>query len=78
MFGCNFVHATYDNSSGSSSQTINQFRERFPDKICSSFSLLPNVETTNTIEIYNFAFSLHQLIENCDFVMLFDYQAIEN
>ncbi|CAD8091105.1 unnamed protein product [Paramecium sonneborni] len=77
FFGCNFIHSTYDNSSGQSSHAINQFRERFPSKMCSSFSLIPNIVSTNTIEIYNMTFSLNHLIENSDIVMLFDYGALE-
>ncbi|CAD8079811.1 unnamed protein product [Paramecium sonneborni] len=77
FFGCNFNHSTFDNSSGQSAQAINQYRERFPDKFCSSFSLIPNIISTNAIEIYNMTFSLHHLIENTDVVMLFDYGALE-
>ncbi|CAD8215203.1 unnamed protein product [Paramecium octaurelia] len=63
FFGCHFVHSTFDNSSGSSSSAINQYRKRYFHKLCSSFWMFPNIENTNTIEIYNTAFSLHGLIE---------------
>ncbi|CAD8158324.1 unnamed protein product [Paramecium pentaurelia] len=77
VFGCHFVHSTFDNSSGSSGQAINYYRDRYSDKFSSSFSLIPNIVSTNTIEIYNTTFSFYQLVENCDVVMLFDYGALE-
>ncbi|CAD8138683.1 unnamed protein product [Paramecium octaurelia] len=78
VFGCHFVHSTFDYSSGSSSQALSQYRERYSSKFCSSFSMLPNVVSTNTIEIYNTTFSLYRLIEDCDVVMIFDQEALEN
>ncbi|CAD8214670.1 unnamed protein product [Paramecium octaurelia] len=76
--GCHFVHSTFDNSSGSSASAISGYRDRYFDKFCSTFSILPNIEITNTIEIYNTAFSLHKLIEMCEVVMIFDQRALEN
>ncbi|CAD8214344.1 unnamed protein product [Paramecium octaurelia] len=71
VFGCHFVHSTFENSSGSSSSAINQYRESYYDKFCNTFSIFPNIESTNTIEIYNTAFSLHGLlriaIQQCTF-----------
>ncbi|CAK76657.1 unnamed protein product (macronuclear) [Paramecium tetraurelia] len=79
FFGCQFAHSTYDYSSGSSSVAIDSYKEGYPySPFCSSFSILPNIVSSNTIEIYNTCFSMHKLIEYCDVVMLFDYGALEN
>ncbi|CAD8154283.1 unnamed protein product [Paramecium octaurelia] len=78
FFGCHFTHSTYDYSSGSSSVAIDSYRESYPYKFSSSFSMFPNIVSSNTIEIYNTCFSIYRLVEYCDSVVLFDYGALEN
>jgi tubulin beta len=53
--------------SGMGSLLISKIKEEFPDRILSSFSVLPSAKVSNTVvEPYNATLSVHQLLEFTD------------
>lgn len=52
-------------------------REEYPDRMISTFSVLPSPKVSDTVtEPYNATLSLHQLIENADAVVCLDNDAL--
>jgi tubulin beta len=46
---------------------LSKIREEFPDRIISTFSVVPSPKVSDTVvEPYNATLSTHQLIENTD------------
>jgi len=56
---------------------LSKIREEFPDRIISTFSVLPSPKVSDTVtEPYNAMLSLHQLVENADSVVCLDNDAL--
>jgi tubulin beta len=50
---------------------ITKIREQYPEKIMSTFSVVPSPKVSNAVvEPYNATLSIHQLIENTDSVFV--------
>jgi len=65
--------------SGLGTLLLSKITEEFPDKVMSSFSVLPSPKVSTTIvEPFNAILSLHQLIENADTVTCLDNEALFN
>jgi tubulin beta len=46
---------------------ISKIREEFPDRMMSTFSVVPSPKVSDTVvEPYNATLSIHQLVENAD------------
>lgn len=56
---------------------ISKIREEYPDRIMTSFSVVPSPKVSNTIvEPYNATLSVHQLVENTDETFCIDNEAL--
>merc|ERR1712149_129774 len=56
---------------------ISKVREEYPDRIMSTFSVIPSPKVSDTVvEPYNAVLSFHQLVENADQVMMMDNEAL--
>merc|ERR1719326_764188 len=56
---------------------ISKVREEYPDRIMSTFSIIPSPKVSDTVvEPYNAVLSFHQLVENADEVMMMDNEAL--
>jgi len=65
--------------SGLGTLLVTKIKEDYPDKILSTFSVVPSPKTSDTvIEPYNATLSIHQLIENADSVFCIDNEALFN
>jgi len=65
--------------SGLGTLILTKLREEYPDRMLSTFSVLPSQKVSDTVvEPYNATLSLHQLIENADSVVCLDNQALYN
>jgi len=65
--------------SGLGTLILTKLREEYPDRMISTFSVLPSQKVSDTVvEPYNATLSLHQLIENADSVVCLDNQALFN
>ncbi|KAJ3435645.1 tubulin beta chain [Anaeramoeba flamelloides] len=65
--------------SGMGTLLITRVKEEYPDRMMSSFSIVPSPKVSDTvIEPYNATLSFHHLIENCDEVMCIDNEALMN
>jgi len=63
--------------SGMGTLILTKLREEYPDRMISTFSVLPSQKVSDTVvEPYNATLSLHQLIENADSVVCLDNQAL--
>ncbi|OCH94831.1 beta-tubulin 2 [Obba rivulosa] len=63
--------------SGLGSLLLSKFREEFPDRILSTFSILPSPKVSETVvEPYNALLSIHQLVENSDLAICIDNEAL--
>ncbi|GBE88546.1 Tubulin beta-2 chain [Sparassis crispa] len=63
--------------SGLGSLLLSKFREEFPDRMLSTFSILPSPKVSETVvEPYNALLSIHQLVENSDLTMCIDNEAL--
>ncbi|KAJ1982639.1 structural constituent of cytoskeleton [Dimargaris verticillata] len=63
--------------SGMGTLLISKIREEYPDRMMSTFSVLPSPATSDTIvEPYNTTLSVHQLVENSDETFCIDNQAL--
>ena len=62
--------------SGLGTLIISKIREEYPDRMMSSFSVVPSPKVSEvTVEPYNAVLSIHQLIENTDMTFTFDNEA---
>jgi len=58
---------------------ITKIREQYPEKIMSTFSVVPSPKVSNAVvEPYNATLSFHQLIENTDAVYCIDNDALHD
>ncbi|KAJ1656310.1 Tubulin beta-4A chain [Dispira simplex] len=63
--------------SGMGTLLISKIREEYPDRMMSTFSVMPSPKTSDTIvEPYNATLSVHQLVENADETFCIDNQAL--
>ncbi|CAB4058590.1 TUBB [Lepeophtheirus salmonis] len=63
--------------SGMGTLILTRLREEFPDRIISTFSVLPSPKISeNVVEAYNALLSLHQLIESTDSTFCIDNEAL--
>ncbi|KAL7077097.1 hypothetical protein ACQ4LE_003934 [Meloidogyne hapla] len=63
--------------SGMGTLLIAKIREEFPDRIMSSFSIVPSPKVSDTVvEPYNATLSVHQLVENTDETYCIDNEAL--
>ncbi|KAI0926238.1 Tubulin beta-2 chain [Taiwanofungus camphoratus] len=62
---------------GLGSLLLGKFREEYPDRMLSTFSVLPSPKVSETVvEPYNALLSIHQLVENSDMTMCIDNEAL--
>uniref|UniRef100_A0A914MJ26 GRIP domain-containing protein n=1 Tax=Meloidogyne incognita TaxID=6306 RepID=A0A914MJ26_MELIC len=65
--------------SGMGTLLISKIREEYPDRIMSSFSVVPSPKVSDTVvEPYNAILSLHQLVENTDQTYCIDNEALHD
>ncbi|KAK3579583.1 hypothetical protein CHS0354_015353 [Potamilus streckersoni] len=63
--------------SGMGTLIMSKIREEFPDRIMTSFSVLPSPKVSDTVvEPYNSVLSVHQLVENADQTFCIDNEAL--
>jgi len=63
--------------SGMGTLLLAKIREEYPERLISTFSVLPSPKVTDTVvEPYNATLSIHQLIENADCVFCIDNEAL--
>jgi len=76
--GFQFTHSLGGGTgSGMGTLLITKIREQYPEKIMSTFSVVPSPKVSNAVvEPYNATLSIHQLIENTDSVMCIDNDAL--
>ncbi|OSX58832.1 hypothetical protein POSPLADRAFT_1184527 [Postia placenta MAD-698-R-SB12] len=62
---------------GLGSLLLSKFREEYPDRMISTFSILPSPKVSETVvEPYNALLSIHQLLDNSDLTMCIDNEAL--
>jgi tubulin beta len=63
--------------SGMGTLLIAKIREEYPDRILSTFSVIPSPKVSDTVvEPYNATLSVHQLVENTDETFCIDNEAL--
>ncbi|EMD31281.1 hypothetical protein CERSUDRAFT_119830 [Gelatoporia subvermispora B] len=63
--------------SGLGSLLLSKFREEFPDRILSTYSILPSPKVSETVvEPYNALLAINQLVENSDLAISIDNEAL--
>ena len=63
--------------SGMGTLLISKIREEYPDRIMSTFSVVPSPKVSDTVvEPYNATLSVHQLVENTDETYCIDNEAL--
>ena len=63
--------------SGMGTLLISKIREEYPDRIMSTFSVVPSPKVSDTVvEPYNATLSVHQLVENTDETFCIDNEAL--
>lgn len=63
--------------SGLGTLMISRIREEYPDRIMSTFSVMPSPKVSDVVvEPYNSVLSFHQLVENADSVTCIDNEAL--
>lgn len=63
--------------SGMGTLLLSKLREEYPDRMVSTFSVVPSPKVSEVVvEPYNATLSVHQLIENADAVMCIDNEAL--
>ena len=76
--GFQFTHSLGGGTgSGLGTLLIQKVREEYPDRIMSTYSVMPSPKVSDqVVEPYNTVLSLHHLIENCDIVSCLDNEAL--
>ena len=65
--------------SGMGTLLISKIREEYPDRMMSTFSVMPSPKVSNSVvEPYNATLSVHQLVENTDMTFCIDNEALYN
>jgi len=63
--------------SGMGTLLISKIREEYPDRIMTTYSVVPSPKVSDTVvEPYNATLSIHQLLENADQSFLIDNEAL--
>ena len=63
--------------SGMGTLLISKIREEYPDRIMTTFSVVPSPKVSDTVvEPYNATLSVHQLVENTDETFCIDNEAL--
>jgi tubulin beta len=63
--------------SGLGTLLLNKLREEYPDRILSTYSIVPSPKVSDTVvEPYNCTLSVHQLVESADEVFCIDNEAL--
>jgi tubulin beta len=63
--------------SGMGTLLVSKIREEFPDRIMSTYSVVPSPKVSDTVvEPYNATLSIHQLVENADQCFALDNEAL--
>jgi tubulin beta len=63
--------------SGLGTLLLNKLREEYPDRILSTYSIVPSPKVSDTVvEPYNCVLSVHQLVESADEVFCIDNEAL--
>ncbi|PWN18301.1 tubulin-domain-containing protein [Microstroma glucosiphilum] len=63
--------------SGMGTLLISKIREEYPDRMMSTYSVLPSPKVSDTVvEPYNATLSIHQLVENADQTFCIDNEAL--
>ena len=63
--------------SGMGTLLISKIREEYPDRVMSTFSVIPSPKVSDTVvEPYNATLSVHQLVENADQCFVLDNEAL--
>jgi tubulin beta len=63
--------------SGLGTLLLNKLREEYPDRILSTYSIIPSPKVSDTVvEPYNCVLSVHQLVESADEVFCIDNEAL--
>jgi len=78
--GFQFTHSLGGGTgSGMGTLIITKIREQYPEKVMSTFSVVPSPKVSNAVvEPYNATLSIHQLIENTDSVFCIDNDALHD
>ena len=64
-------------ASGMGTLLISKMREKYPDRIMVTYSVVPSPKVSDTVvEPYNATLSVHQLVENSDFSFCLDNEAL--
>ncbi|KAJ2722226.1 Tubulin beta-3 chain [Coemansia sp. Benny D115] len=65
--------------SGMGSLILQKVREEYPDRMMSTFTVIPSPSSSDTVvEPYNSVLTLHHLVENSDMTFCLDNQALSN
>ncbi|KAI9474653.1 Tubulin beta-4 chain [Coemansia sp. RSA 989] len=65
--------------SGMGSLLLQKIREEYPDRMLSTFTVLPSPQSSDTVvEPYNSVLSIHHLVENSDMTFCLDNQALND
>jgi tubulin beta len=65
--------------SGMGTLLVSKLREEYPDRIMTTFSVIPSPKVSDTVvEPYNTTLSIHQLVENADMCNCIDNEALYN
>jgi tubulin beta len=63
--------------SGLGSLLLSKIREEYPDRMLSTYSVVPSPKVSDTVvEPYNAVLTVHQLVENCDATFCIDNEAL--
>ncbi|PVU98103.1 hypothetical protein BB561_000118 [Smittium simulii] len=76
--GFQFTHSLGGGTgAGMGTLLISRIREEYPDRMMSTFSVVPSPKVSDTvIEPYNATLSVHQLVENSDMTFCIDNEAL--
>jgi tubulin beta len=76
--GLQLVHSVGGGtSSGLVTLLLNKLREDYPDRILSTYSIVPSPKVSDTVvEPYNCTLSVHQLVESADEVFCIENEAL--
>jgi len=65
------------NGSGMGTLLVSKVKEEYPDRIISTYSVIPSPKVSDTVvEAYNATLSIHQLVENADQCYALDNEAL--
>ncbi|PCH42400.1 beta-tubulin 2 [Wolfiporia cocos MD-104 SS10] len=78
MQGFQLIHSLGGGTgAGLGTLLLSKFREEYPDRMLSTFSILPSPKVSETVvEPYNALLAIHQLVENSDLTMVVDNEAL--